>query len=869
MTPERWQKIESLLHDALERAPAERAAFLDQACLGDEDIHREVKSLLASSDQADEFLKSPAFEDAAQLVGDTRNNSMLGQRLGFYQILSLLGAGGMGEVYLAEDRRLGRKVALKVLPAFFTRNEERVQRFKQEARAASALNHPNVATIYEIGETDRTIYIAMEYVEGLTLAAKINERQLETAQIIEIAAQVADALDAAHTRGTTHRDIKPENIMVSERGSAKVLDFGLAKIRAARSDAPTSEMAMMKQTAPGIVMGTLQYMSPEQALGKEVDHRTDIFSLGVVMYEMVTGGLPFSGDTATETMGRITHAQPQTISGLNHDVPGELERIIRKCLEKDRERRYQTARELLIDLKNLKRDTDSLAVLAGAASRYKRRALRRWLAIGLALLILVAGGFGLNQLFRERDESAKGGPPAVKSIAVLPFKPLTADSRDESLGLGMAETLIMRLNKLRQITVRPLSAVSRYASLQQDAVAAGRELKTQAVLDGTMQKLGDRIRVTVRLHDTKDGRLIWSEQFDEKAVDIFKVQDSISERVAQDLAVRMTEDERQRLRKHSTESAEAFEHYIRGRAYLSQANADSGFKALESFSQAVALDPNYASAYSGLSDVYNLASDNFLAPNEALPKAREYAEKALASDESLDEAHLSMAQVRWWADWDKQGTETEFKRTLDLNPNYAMARLEYGRFLTQQSRFEEAIAQMKLAEEIDPQSARIRYESGWIYYCARQYDRAINLFREALSMDMNSGQTHRRIGLALAQKGLLEEAIAELGKALEIREDAAYESDLGWLYATMGKKNEVHKALNKLQELSKRKYVSPCYTARIYAGLGDKEHMFQLLEKAYQDHSDRLLDLQGDPVFDAYRTEPRFLDLIHRVGFAS
>ena len=869
MTPDRWKRIEDLLQSALEREPEDRAAFLDAACAGDEVMRKEVESLLASSEQVQSFIESPAVKDAAAVLGETNYNSMLGRRIGPYQIISMLGAGGMGEVYLAQDTRLGRKAAIKLLPAFFTKDEERVQRFKQEARAASALNHPNVATIYEIGETDQTIYIAMEYVEGLTLAAKINERQLETAQIIEIAAQVADALDAAHTRGTTHRDIKPENIMVSERGHAKVLDFGLAKIRAARSDTPTSEMVMMKQTAPGIVMGTVQYMSPEQALGKEVDHRTDIFSLGVVMYEMATGRLPFSGDTATETMGRITHAQPQAISGLNHDVPGELERIIRKCLEKDRERRYQTARDLLIDLKNLKRDTDSRAVLAGAASRYKRRALRRWLAIALALLILVAGGFGLNLLFRGRDEAAKGGLPAVKSIAVLPFKPLTADSRDESLGLGMAETLIMRLSKLRQITVRPLSAVSRYSSLQQDAVAAGRELKAQAVLDGTMQKLGDRIRVTVRLIDTNDGRLIWSEQFNEKAADIFKVQDSISERVAQDLAVRMTEDERQRLRKHSTESAEAFEHYIRGRAYLNQANADSGFKALESFSQAVALDPNYASAYSGLSDVYNLASDNFLAPNEALPKAREYAEKALASDESLDEAHLSMAQVRWWADWDKQGTETEFKRALDLNPNYAMARLEYGRFLTQQSRFEEAIAQMKLGEEIDPQSARIRYESGWIYYCARQYDRAINLYREALSMDMNSAQTHRRIGLAFAQKGLLKEAIAELGKALEIREDAAYESDLGWLYATLGKKSEVHKALNKLLELSRRKYVSPCYTARIYAGLGDKEHMFQLLEKAYLDHSDRLLDLQEDPVFDSYRTEPRFLDLIHRVGFAS
>ena len=867
MNAERWQRIENLLQSALERKPEERAAFLDQACLADEDLRREVGSLLASSDQADEFLKSPAVEDAAHLLANTKNNSMLGRRLGFYQILSQLGAGGMGEVYLAQDTRLGRKVALKVLPAFFTRDEERIRRFKQEARAASALNHPNVATIYEIGEADQTIYIAMEYVEGLTLAAKINQGQLDAAQIIEIAAQVADALDEAHTRGTTHRDIKSENIMVSERGHAKVLDFGLAKIRAARSDALTSETAM-KQTAPGVVMGTVQYMSPEQALGKEMDYRTDIFSLGVVMYEMATGRLPFSAETATETLDRITHAQPQAISRLNYDVPEELERIIRKCLEKDRERRYQTARDLLIDLKNLKRDTDSGAALARAASRYQGRALRRWLAIALALLTLVAGGFGLNQVLRGREEAAKGGTPVLKSIAVLPFKPLAADSGDESLGLGMAETIIMRLSKLRQITVRPLSAVSRYANLQQDAVAAGRELKSQAVLDGSIQKLGDRIRVNVRLLDTKDGRLIWSEQFDEKAADIFKVQDSISERVAQDLAVRMTEDERQRLRKHSTESAEAFEQYIRGRAYLNQANEDSGFKALESFSHAVALDPNYASAYSGLSDVYNMASDNFLAPNKALPKAREYAEKALASDESLDEAHLSMAQVRWWADWDRQGAEAEFKRALDLNPNYPAAHLEYGRFLTQQSRFDEAIAQMKLAEEIDPQSARIRNESGWIYYCSRHYDRAINLYREALTLDMNSAQAYRRLGLALAQKGLLKEAVAELGKALEIREDAAYESDLGWLYATLGMKSEVQKALDKLQELSKRRYVSPCYAARIYAGLGNKEHMFQLLEKAYKDHSDRLLDLQEDPVFDSYRMQLQFSDLIHRIGFA-
>ena len=867
MTPERWQKIEGLLQAALERKHEARATFLSEACAGDETLRQDVESLLASNEQIDSFLESPAVEDAAGLLGHERANSMVGLAIGPYTILSQLGVGGMGEVYLARDSRLGRKVALKFLPEDLT-DEDRVARFKREAQAASALNHPNVATIYDIGESTGAVYIAMEYVEGQTLGARIARQPFDPTEMVDIVTQIANALDEAHTRGITHRDIKSDNIMLTERGQVKVLDFGLAKVRPSSEDALSKFAA--KQTAPGMVMGTVQYMSPEQALGRPLDHRTDIFSLGVVMYEMAAGRLPFRGATPSEMVDQIVHAEPVSIAIARPDYHArpELEPMIRKCLEKEPDRRYQSARDLLIDLKNLKRDTDSRAVLAGAASRYKRRALRRWLAIALALLILVGGGFGLNQLFRTREEAAKAVTPAVKSIAVLPFKPLAADGRDESLGLGMAETLIMRLSKLRQITVRPLSAVSRYASLQQDAVAAGRELKSQAVLDGTIQILGDRIRVTVRLLDTKDGRLIWSGQFDEKAADIFKVQDSISERVAQDLAVRMTEDERQRLRKHSTESAEAFEDYIRGRAYLRQANQDSGFKALESFSLALALDPNYASAYSGLSDVYNLASDNFLAPNIALPKAREYAEKALASDESLDEAHLSMAQVRWWGDWDRQGTEKEFKRALDLNQSYAMAHLEYGRFLTQQSRFEEAIAQMKLAEEIDPQSERIRYESGWIYYCARQYDRAINLFREALSMDMNSAQTHRRIGLAFAQKGLLKEAIAELGKALEIREDAAYESDLGWLYATMGRKNEVHKALNKLQELSRRKYVSPCYTARIYAGLGDKDHMFPLLEKAYQDHSDRLLDLQGDPVFDAYRTEPRFLDLIHRVGFA-
>lgn len=431
----------------------------------------------------------------------------------------------------------------------------------------------------------------------------------------------------------------------------------------------------------------------------------------------------------------------------------------------------------------------------------------------------------------------------------------------------MTESLIIKLGSLKQIRVRPIRAVLKYADLEQDAFVAGRELKTQAVLDGSIQKIGDRIRVTVSLFDTSDGRLLWSQRFDEKGTDIFKVQDAISERVARGLAVKMSEDERQGVTRHETENLEAYELYMQGRAYFYQLNETGGLKARNSFLQAIALDRNYASAYAGLSDVYALASDTFRAPNEAMPKARAYARMALDADESLAETHLAMAKINWWGDWDSAAAEAEFKRAIQLNPSYAMAHLEYGRFLSQLSRFEEAVAQLELAREMDPQSLWTRYESGWVYYCARQYDRALEWYREALSMDDRSAQTHRRIGLVLAQKGLLKEALVETLKALEIREDAAYESDLGWLYANLGRKSEAQNALKKLREMAKRKYVSPYYEARIHVGLGDKERVYHLLNQAYEERSDHLLHLQNDPLFDSLRTAPQFLELLQRIGF--
>ena len=932
MTPERWQKIDSLLQAALGREPRERARFLDEACKGDDELRKEVESLLASSEN-ESFLTVPALKDTAAPIDDP--TGMIGRRIGFYQILSPLGTGGMGEVYLAEDTRLGRKVALKILPSFYTRHEQRLRRFQQEARTASSLNHPNIITIFDIGELDSIHFIATEYIDGETLRAALSRRRLSLCEVLDIAIQIASALEAAHAAGIAHRDIKPENIMLRGDGILKVLDFGLAKLTEVRNaergmrneeNAAIPHSALRTphfQTDPGTRMGTANYMSPEQARGREVDARSDIFSFGVVLYEMIARRKPFRGETISHVLVSILEKDPPPLSQHQPETPAELQRIVSKALRKDREERYQAIREMLVDLKDLRQELalqlrlersapleskdeetnicgdeettvhvsyqtekvadarptliaeiisgDDLVAEKSAAieeleerktgAERKKRIIAAWAMVCLTMVGLIIAAY---YLLRDREEPAS----QAKSLAVLPFKPLATDSRNEYLEMGMAETLISRLSKLRQITVRPISAVSKYTGLQQDAVEAGRQLNTQYVLDGSVQKLGDSLRVTVRLLDTKDGRVIWSEQFDEKAADIFKVQDSISERVAKDLAVRITETERQRLRKHSTESAEAYELYLKGRAYLSQANPESGYKAHDSFSHAIVLDPNYAPAYAGLSDVFNLASDNFLAPSFALPKAKEYALKALEADESLDEAHLSIAQAKWWGDWDKQGAEAEYKRTLELNPNYALAHLAYGRFLTQQSRFEEAIGQLRLAQELDPQSVWIRYEMGWIYYCGRQYEKAIAFYREALSLDMNSAQTHRRIGLALAQLGMLEESMSEIRKALEIRDDPAYYSDLGWLYAKLGKKSEAQNALNKLQEMSKRRYISPYYVAKVYAGLGDKERVFEFLEKAYQAHSDRLLDIQTDPVFDEFRGEPRFSNLTRRLGFA-
>lgn len=873
MTPERWQQIKELFEAALARDASERVAFLDRVCADDPDMRQQVEALLASHEGAPSFLEEPAVEVAAQMMAQEQAKVEIGQSIGPYMIVSHLGAGGMGEVYLAEDSRLGRRVALKLLPDYFTADQERVRRFKQEARAASALSHPNVATIYEIGEAEETMYMAMEYVEGQTLEAKINGQPLETGELLDIAVQVADAIEEAHAKGIMHRDIKPGNIMVSVRGRAKVLDFGLAKMTGPEEQALRSDVSAQAKTEPGRVMGTVAYMSPEQALGREVDHRTDIFSLGVVMYEMATGQRPFTGSTTGEMLDQIIHAEPEPIVRFNANAPTELERIIRKCLEKDRERRYRSARELLIDLKNLRQALESGGMAVAAAGKVdwrrllrSRRALALAAAAALAIVVLM---YAL--LFR----SAVAPPqPSINSLAVLPFKPLVAESRDEALELGMADALITRLSHLRQIHVLPTSSVRKYAALEQDPLAAGRELKVDSVLDGSLQRVGDRIRVTVQLVRVKDGSALWAETFDEKFSDIFAIEDSISRRVVTGLMLTLTGEEKKQLTKRYTENTEAHQLYLKGRYYWNKRTEEGLKKGIEYFNQAIEKDPGYALAYAGLADCYWLMGSGaaWLSPLVGASKGKAAALKALQIDETVAEAHTSLAAITLFYDWDWSGAEQQFKRAIELNPRYATAHHWYAFYLTLMGRPDEGIAEIKRAQELDPLSLIISTDFGFLLYFARRYDEAMEQLRNVIEMDPHFTTAHVRLGQVYEQKAMYEEAVAEFQKAVTLSPEGSYlylarTYVLARTYALLGNRDEAVRILHEATKLSKKRHISPYAIALIYAGLGEKDRAFAWLERAYAERSNWLVGLKVDPRVDNLRSDPRFAELLRRMNF--
>ena len=800
-----------------------------------------------------------------------------GDQLGPYKILASIGAGGMGEVYRAQDAKLGRDVALKVLPAEMAHDPERLARFHREAKALAQLDHPNIVTIHSVEECNGVHFLTMQLVEGRSLDRVIPASGLPLEQIVEIARALGDALAVAHDKGIVHRDLKPGNVMVTNEGHVKVLDFGLAKdVRAANGGDLT--LTSDSQTQIGVVMGTPAYMSPEQAAGRLLDHRTDIFSLGVVLHEMATGRRPFEGTSSAELVSAILRDTPPSVTDARPDLPSDLARIIRRCLEKDPSHRVQTARDVSNEFRDLARQT-SQKLAAATTSTSSSRAVpaadsgiphadevsgvkRHAIALTIAAILLVIGFAGVGIYLK----GSKAGQ--VDSIAVLPLENRSNDPEAEYISDGITESINNSLTRLPSLRVIPHSVASHYRGKSMDMRKVGDELRVQAVLTGSIAQRGDDLTVNVELDDVRNAKQLWGERYNRKLADLLAVQNEIAREVSQLLRSQLSAEDQQKLTKGSTDNPEAYQLYLKGKYYTNKLSKAGFSKGIEYFNQAIALDHQYGLAYSGLAYNYINQDDWFMPPNEAGPKTREAAQQALAIDESDGGAHLSMAIVTHWYDWNWAAAESEFKRAIELNPNNWEAHTYYSWFLAPMGRNDQSIAEAKRAQQADPLSGFANFNVGGALVFARQWDPAIEQLHRAIEVDPTFWFSHCFLGRAYEQKGKLPEAIAEFQRALELEEDnAEIWSGLGHAYALSGKRAEAQKVLEHLKGVSAHSWVAPYNIAVIYAGLGEKEQAFAFLDQAYKDRSYYLPTyLATDARIDSLRSDPRFVELRKRVG---
>ena len=841
MQPEQWQKIETVFFAALPMPRSEWDAFVSGECGGDDELSGRILALLNEDESGTlDLLDNSFFEFGARII--TAEDDLLeGQEFGHYRIDRLLGRGGMGSVYLAEDSRLGRFVALKVLPAAFIDGSFAVKRFHREARSASQINHENVAHIYEFGDIDGRYFMAMEYVPGRTLRELIKDGGLGPDKIVDYAVQVADALAAAHQKSVIHRDIKPENIAIRDDGIVKVLDFGLAQQKASL-DNPGS--------LSGILMGTTSYMSPEQVRAQDLDERTDIWSLGVVIYEMVTGKRPFQGETPTELHAAILaddFPHPKLAEG-----SGRLFQIAEKCLQKERSERYLTAESLADDLR---------AISSGGRSGKKKL---WWAGAAVLAAVIAAAGIWFFGVGTSQTTSAK----PIESIAVLPFINDSGTPDKEYLADGMTETLAASISQIPSLTVKARSSVFKYKGHEVDAVSAGRDLSVQAVLLGRVAERDGQLALNLSLVDVASGKQIWGKEYRRPADELLGLQKQVTLDLSGELNRRLSGTDSQKIARVYTTDATAFDDYLYGRFYWNKRTGKDIKKSIDYFNKAIKIDPDFALAYAGLADSQVLTSSYAgVPPSESFPKAKAYAIKALELDDSLAEAHTTLSYILFIYDWNFEESDRQMNRAIELNPNYATAYHWYGNgLLLATGRFDESIEAMKHARRLDPLSLIINADLATSYLYALRLDEAIEQFHNTLDMDNNFFYAHLYLGRAYLLRGDYQKALDELDTAAKLDDDPRTLMLRSRVYSKMNRRSDALRMLDEMKTKGNDRYISNFDYALVYSGLGDNDRAFEYLEKGYRAHDGNLVYIKADPLFADLRTDPRYHDLARRIG---